>query len=217
MKPRPKDKEELEKRAAIGLIHASGFVRKYARSDELINIATIREIHKQIWQDAWPEIAGEYAKEEREITGSSHHPPHHFEIKKLMEEADKELNEKIHEIGQDCRGRIYSFDEMNDELTDCIDRIISLAAWLHYVITDIHPFTEGNGRTARLVANLILERYGLVGISVKIEKENKNGYCNALSQIDTTQDYQPLKDLIYEGLADRYNGVAMKYYPMSEK
>lgn len=33
-------------------------------------------------------------------------------------------------------------------------------------------FREGNGRTARLATNLILERYELVGISIKIEQGN---------------------------------------------
>jgi hypothetical protein len=49
---------------------------------------------------------------------------------------------------------------------------------------------------------------------VKIEKENKNTYRNALAQIDRMKDYEPLKNLIYEGLADRYNGVVVKYYPL---
>jgi Fic family protein len=71
---------------------------------------------------------------------------------------------------------------------------------------------EGNGRTARLVANLILERYGLVGISVKIEKENKNEYRKSLAQIDKYGDYEPLEEIISEGIIERYHGVSMKYY-----
>ena len=94
----------------------------------------------------------------------------------------------------------------------CIEDIVHTAAWIHHLITYIHPFREGNGRTARLAANLILERYGLIGISVKIEKENKNRYRQALAQIDQMEDYEPLVSIIYEGLLDRYSGVNMKYY-----
>ncbi|MBI5221334.1 MAG: hypothetical protein HY979_00825, partial [Candidatus Magasanikbacteria bacterium] len=54
--------------------------------------------------------------------------------------------------------------------------------------------------------------YGLVGISIRIEKENKNRYRQALSQIDQQGDYKPLEALIYEGLLERYDGVEMKYY-----
>jgi Fic/DOC family len=38
---------------------------------------------------------------------------------------------------------------------------IELAAWAHAQWVRIHPFGNGNGRTARLWANLILMRYGL--------------------------------------------------------
>ena len=64
------------------------------------------------------------------------------------------------------------------------------------MITLVHPFRDGNGRTVRLAANLILERFGLVGISIKIEKENKNRYRSALAQIDSDEDYKPLESLI---------------------
>ena len=63
-----------------------------------------------------------------------------------------------------------------------------------------------------MASNLILERYGLVGISIKVEKENKNRYQKALAQIDKFQDYEPLMELIYEDLVERYHGVAIKYY-----
>ena len=88
-----------------------------------------------------------------------------------------------------------------------IQKIVKAAAWIHHKITHIHPFAEGNGRTARLMANLVLERYNLIGISVKMERENKNRYLQALSQIDEVGDYKPLVSLIFEGMTDRYNGV----------
>lgn len=105
-----------------------------------------------------------------------------------------------------------SMDEPNDEIFEGIEKVIHVAAWIHHKITWIHPFPNGNGRTARLSANLILERYGLMGISVKIEKENKNRYRQALSQIDKAWDYEPLCELIYEGIIDRYEGLPLRFY-----
>lgn len=217
MKYRPKDNQDLERRAAIGVIRASRFVRRYSRTDQRIDISTVRLIHKEIWKDIWPEIAGEYRTENLEITGSKLLLPHFSQVPSLMDEANQELLERILEIGDECRGIINVFDEANAELIQCIDKVVTLAAWIHHTITYIHPFREGNGRSARLAANLILERYGLVGISVKIEKENKDTYRLALAQIDNVKDYKPLKDLIYEGLVDRYNGVALKYYPINNQ
>ncbi|MFA6082076.1 MAG: Fic family protein [Patescibacteria group bacterium] len=217
MQSRPKDEEDLERKAAAGVIHAAGFVRKYARSDKKINLETVNAIHKEIWKNIWPEIAGQFRTEEVKISGSKHLPPHPTKIPGLMKQADAELISKINNIGPECKGLIIGFDEISNELVECIDKVVTVAAWIHHKITFIHPFFEGNGRTARLAANLILERYGLVGISVKIEKENKNAYRKALAQIDNNSDYEPLKKLIYEGLNERYNGVPMKYYPATHK
>lgn len=216
MSTRPKDNEDLERRAAIGLIRAARFVRSYSRTDQPIDISTINEIHHEIWKDVWPEIAGEYRTENLEITDSKLLLPHYSQVKKLIETANREFTAKLKDVG-DCRGVIASFDEPSEELIECIDRVVFVAAWIHHTATYIHPYREGNGRTARLAANLVLERYGLVGISVKVEKENKGTYRKALRQIDEAKDYEPLKNLIYDGLTDRYGGVAVKYYPLPKK
>ena len=100
---------------------------------------------------------------------------------------------------------------MSKKRLEKIHHVFNLASYLHHIITYVHPFRNGNGRTARLAGNLVLERYGLVGISIRIEKENKNRYRNALAQIDKHHDYERLLDLITEGVVDRYNGVVMKF------
>lgn len=209
---RPKNEEELQKREAIGVIRASRFVRRYAQSHKEINIGTIRAIHREIFKSAWAEIAGKYRDENLSITGSDLLLPHHTTINGLMENLNNNLLECDKDL-KDCEGHILEIPKkITNEAIKCVGKVIHTAAWLHHAITLIHPFREGNGRTARLACNLILERYGLVGISVKVEKENKNEYCKALSQIDKHQDYEPLEAIISEGIIERYNGVPVKYY-----
>lgn len=214
---RPANKKDFQRREVSGIIRAFRFVARYSKSDTPIDMSAILQIHNEMWKECWPEIAGKYRTEDDiEIYRSGHQLPHHTEIARLLKEANIELTKKIEELGSNCRGVINNLVEIDDEWLQCVDRVVSLAAWLHHKITYIHPFLEGNGRTARLAANLILERYGLVGLSVKIEKESKEHYFQTLAQIDTVGDYQPLKDLIYEGLAERYNGVPVRYYSLPE-
>lgn len=209
---RPHNEEELQEREALGVIRASRFVRKYAQSHKPITIKTICDIHKEIFSEAWPEIAGKYRTEELSISFSDLVLPHHTQIHGLMKKLDEDLNLRLNSL-KDCTGHIFPLQpEITDEAVNCIEEVIHTTSWLHHSITAIHPFREGNGRTARLVANLILERYGLVGISVKIEKENKNEYRKSLAQIDKYGDYEPLENIITEGIIDRYNGVVVKYY-----
>lgn len=205
---RPANEEELQKREAIGTIRASRFVRQYAKSNAVIDVSVIYEIHRQIFKDAWPDIAGVLRSENLEITDSKHLPPHHSEVERAMSAFDQELKDRLGKIVS-VGGAVVTHDVSDDEST-MFDRIIETAAWVHHKITSIHPFRDGNGRTARLITNLILERYGLVGISIKIERENKNSYRMALQQIDQYGDYEPLKDSIAQGIIDRYNGIPMK-------
>jgi hypothetical protein len=44
---------------------------------------------------------------------------------------------------------------------DGMDAVIELAAWAHSEWVRIHPFGNGNGRTARIWANFLLLRYGM--------------------------------------------------------
>ncbi len=211
MAVRPHDEEELQKREAIGVIRASRFVRLHASSHKPIDINTISLIHKEIFEEAWPEIAGKYRDENLEITDSKHLPPHHSQVAEQMRNAGIEFSAQLDKLKK-VEGVIIMGEEPTDEILEAIDNVVQSAAWIHHLITFVHPFRDGNGRTARLAANLILERYGLIGISIKMEKENKNRYRQALAQIDSMKDYEPLKAIIYEGLIDRYDGVSMKYY-----
>ena len=212
MSKRPENEDELQEREAIGVIRASRFVRKYSHSHNVITIDTIRKIHREIFKDAWSEIAGRFRDENLEITASKHLPPHHSEVSKQMILINQELSARIQSL-KEAEGTLMDIAKVSVEVAnEKVERIVDTAAWIHHQITFIHPFREGNGRTARLSANLILERYGLVGISIRMEKENKNRYRAALAQADTMGDIEPLKAVIYDGIIERYRGVSMKYY-----
>ena len=75
-----------------------------------------------------------------------------------------------------------------------------MAAWLayaHHRLVAIHPFTNGNGRTARLFTNLLAYNYGYQDV-VLYHRENGQGraqYLRAIRQADA-YDLKPLQALI---------------------
>ncbi len=71
--------------------------------------------------------------------------------------------------------------------------IIKLAVLFHYRYVSIHPFEDGNGRTARLLTNFILMRNGYPPIIVR--KEEWVNYLVALQQADNG-DLEPFVDLM---------------------
>lgn len=57
------------------------------------------------------------------------------------------------------------------------------AAWLHHRFTQIHPFTDGNGRVARALASLVLIRAGWFPLIVD-RGEDRAHYIDALEAAD---------------------------------
>ena len=61
---------------------------------------------------------------------------------------------------------------------DQLAAIIDLCAWVHAEWVRIHPFANGNGRTARLWANSVAMRYGLPPF-VHLRPRPDAGYAQA--------------------------------------
>lgn len=67
---------------------------------------------------------------------------------------------------------------------DDIAAIYELSFWAHFELVTIHPWADGNGRTCRLLMNLLQMEYGV--LPTKVLKEDKAEYIQAL--IDTREE-----------------------------
>jgi Fic family protein len=74
---------------------------------------------------------------------------------------------------------------------------ILLAAEFHYKFIRIHPFDDGNGRTARILMNFILMRVGFPPVIIKTE--DKMNYLSVLQQADAGI-LEPFLEYITENL-----------------
>jgi len=59
---------------------------------------------------------------------------------------------------------------------------IIISAWFHHAFTQIHPFQDGNGRIARLLATMILVKHSFFPFTVK--RGQKPDYIDALENAD---------------------------------
>ena len=75
-------------------------------------------------------------------------------------------------IVEQLDARYPSADELD---TDGLEAVIDLAAWAHTESVRIHPFANGNGRTARLWANAIFMRYGIEPV-IHLRPRPAHGY-----------------------------------------
>lgn len=193
--------EEFHMREAIGTIRASRFVREYAKTKKPITLNLIYKIHELIYKEAWPEIAGKRRNEELKKQWHSYHlPPHPSQIFQHLKNLELDFQEKL-----DTLKPARIIDPEDEESVEKLNEVLEVSVRVHHKITWIHPFRDGNGRVARLMSNLILERYGLLpGFSSRVERDNRNTYLEALKQADDYDDFQPLIELTAEGVIERY-------------
>lgn len=103
---------------------------------------TVLQIHKIILSGIDDLNAGFYRSVRVHISGSQTVLPNPLKVPELMQEFD-------------CW------------LKSCKDNPIQKAIEAHYRLVTIHPFVDGNGRTARLLMNLILLQNGLSPIIIR--------------------------------------------------
>jgi Fic family protein len=162
-------KDHLE---AIGHGDALAYVRRLAAQGEPIREIDIREIHRLVLQRIAPEDAGRYSDHQRTIAGSPLALPVPAEIPALMGDLARWLAAAPAEP--------------------------ETAFAAHARLVTIHPFSDGNGRTARLLTNLLLMRAGYP--PVVIGPEQRARYIDALQALQLHGDPAGYEALMAERL-----------------
>jgi Fic family protein len=69
---------------------------------------------------------------------------------------------------------------------------------MHERLVSIHPFIDGNGRTSRLVMNLILLQNGYTIANLKGSIEDRMRYYRALEKVQVNHENDDFYHLILE-------------------
>jgi Fic family protein len=145
--------EHLE---ATGNAKAFERITRLARGHSRINLPVILEIHEIVTRGLL-EDSGRYRIQNVRIAGAKKSPPDFSKVPKLMEEMIKDM----------AKIRAH--------------RVV-VATYLHHRLVEIHPFSDGNGRVARLMMNLLLMRSRFPPVVLK--KEDRKKYYECLKRAD---------------------------------
>jgi Fic family protein len=162
-------KDHLE---AVDHYEAVLWMREIASQDIPINETVVRELHRKIVARSEPEIAGIYSPHRRRIAGSPVVFPNPLKVPDLMRDFGVWLETAPLTPGT-------AFD-------------------VHFQLTAIHPFTDGNGRTARLLMNMMLVRGGYVPVTVR--PEDRKRYLDTLEHGSLAEDRRPFQAFMHERL-----------------
>lgn len=138
------------------------------RKPDLLNERLLRELHRRMFGKTW-QWAGTYRQTDKNIGIDWQQIP--VQLRNLFDDAKTQIEFQS-----------YPADE--------------LALRFHHRLVWIHPFANGNGRLARLMADLLVQRlghpaFGWAGQSLATAGTQRQSYLAALRAADH-RDYQPL-------------------------
>ncbi len=135
------------------------YVKSIAVPDYQLNENDVLKIHDLVLQGIDHHNAGRYRHERVIISGSRHIPPNPLKLYDLMKLYFEEYGKNIRELHP-----------------------VFLAIKMHEKLVRIHPFIDGNGRTARLIMNLILIKNDYLVVNILGDAEKRDAYCDALEK-----------------------------------
>ena len=157
---------------AVDHYDALQWMREIAAAAAPLGETIVVGLHRRIVARSQPGIAGIYSDHPRRIAGSAVVFPSPMKISELMREFGAWL---LHAPSTPAA----AFDG-------------------HFRLTAIHPFSDGNGRTARLMMNLMLLRGGYPPIAVR--PEDRARYLDTLERGSLAEDLRPFQIFMHERL-----------------
>jgi Fic family protein len=161
------------------------WMREQAAESSPLGELIVCELHRRIVARSRPDIAGVYSQLPRRIAGSAVAFPNPAKIPDLMEQF----------------GAWLSTAPLNP----------ATAFDTHFRLTAIHPFGDGNGRTARLLMNLVLIRGGYPPVAVR--PEDRKTYLDALERGSLVEDLRAFQNFMH----DRLDATLTEYLAVLEE
>lgn len=156
---------------------AFDFLYELVQQDVEITENYIKQLHSLIIGNDPTLDPGNYRNIGVIITGSEHRPPEPFEVPIKMRD-------------------LFDWIKANKD-----ENPIIVAAVAHHEMVKIHPFKDGNGRTARLLLNLILLKSGFPICNIK--RSERPDYYNALSLADEGE-YEPIIEVVTKNCTELF-------------
>jgi len=132
-------------------------------------------------------------------------PPHWSEVEEHLRALFDWINRSVHVLNQ---------REREKGSPDFWVHSVVIAAIVHHRLVWIHPFVDGNGRTARMFATMLLHWRGydfkcLFSLS-QYYNQNRDKYYSALRSVDQSDDYTSWLEYNLGGFSRQMRAVQAK-------
>ena len=160
--------------STIDLNEAYDYMLDLASHKQPLSQTTIRDLNRLALAKTHPEWGGEYRALEVHPAKTDFNPyTEPFDIRPEMDnliEWSRKAQKEMHPV--------------------------KYAADLHYKFVTIHPFRDGNGRTARLLMSLALTENGYPVVNIMPDNESREEYMETLLDSQKRHDTTAFEDLV---------------------
>lgn len=153
------------------------YVEEIIEGQEPLSEWQMKNLHHLVLKGIDDAYAGVYREEQVFISGAEHVPPAAYLIQEKVDQMMEWYKNEGSNLHSTERG-----------------------AMLHAIFVGIHPFIDGNGRTARLLLNLELMKDGYPPVIIKVE--DRLAYYEALDKAHTSEDYRDFVSLVEAEVED---------------
>ena len=181
---------ELNAWEQANIAKAADWLARRRRGRSVLTVEFVRELHRRMFDETW-EWAGRFRTSGKNIGVPAH----------AIAQALKDLLDDVAYWGEHAT---YSTDE--------------IAARFHHRLVQVHPFPNGNGRHARLMADALLAElggppftWGVGGLGE--ESDVRARYLDAIRRADAG-DYEPLFTFVRSGTPLGRPAVPITYDPL---
>lgn len=151
---------------------------KLPRFDVILKELNGRLVHKDELKFRLDAVPGEFRTKSVFMPAAPFYPPHPERLPFLIPRFVKKIDEQLEKI---TPKKVTGVE---------VDKVLESVSYIYYWICRIHPFREGNGRTAREVTDMLCSRFNLP--SIFVGPVDQKEYLNALRQVDKTADIDEL-------------------------
>lgn len=174
------DREEIHRREDEGVARAMEFVAGLLDRPEPVplTINLVRQLHRELMGEIYP-FAGEWRTVDlHKGDGPTRWPLPPCGIQPLMDVLQRDVFARSPLLSEDD-------EQVFDYVSEVMCELLAL-----------HPFREGNGRTAFILGNLLLMQNDLVPLDVYDRKADQAGYFAACEAGRIHKNYAPLAKLV---------------------
>lgn len=172
------NKQELNEQEALGVAMVERYLLEELDYPVELSPGLLQDLHRRAFGRLY-EWAGHWRRTVPNV--GAYLPPAAERIPQLLYEFMDEFRHRQQQL----------------TAAPAVEEMAHLLAYAHHQLVAIHPFTNGNGRTARLLTNLLAYQFGFQAVVLyqRVPGAGREEYLQAIRQADN-YDLSSLQRLI---------------------